>query len=31
MALLTLGLMFSPTGAVVGISRLRATLPFLGH
>ena len=31
MALLTLGFMFSLTGAVVGISRLRATLPFPGR
>jgi PepSY-associated TM region len=31
MALLALGFMFSLTGAVVGISRLRATLPFPDH
>jgi hypothetical protein len=30
LALLTLGFMFSLTGAVVGISRLRATLPLPG-
>jgi PepSY-associated TM region len=31
LALLTLGFMFSLTGAVVGISRLRATLPIAGR
>jgi hypothetical protein len=31
MAFLTLGFMFSLTGAAVGISRLRATLPIPGR